>query len=94
MCEGKLYFEIAMIMETIVLGLCLSILIITIIYQRKRKKLVIKSNSKEKGLDDYSFRDLFHFFVNEEFHADKFHLGKGSAQKVFDLNKCLYFFRI
>jgi hypothetical protein len=81
MCEGKLYFEIAMIMETIVLGLCLSILIITIIYQRKRKKLVIKSNSKEKGLDDYSLRDLFHFFVNEEFHADNSILAKVQLKK-------------
>jgi hypothetical protein len=86
--------EISLIMDKIILGLCLSILIITIIYQRKRKNIVIKINSKEKGLDDYSLRDLFHFFVNEEFHTDKFHLGKGEAEKLFDLNKSLLFFRI
>ena len=36
--------------------------------------------SKEKGLDDYSFRDLFHFFINPEFHYEKFHLAKGSIK--------------
>lgn len=34
--------------------------------------------SKEKGLDDYSYRDLFHYFINPEYHYDKMHLAKGS----------------
>ena len=31
----------------------------------------------EKGLDDYSYRDLFHYFINPEYHYDKMHLAKG-----------------
>ncbi len=54
----------------ILAGLCLAGGIITIIYQRKKKELL-------KNLDDYSYRDLFHFFINPEFHWDKIHLAKG-----------------
>ena len=77
------YLERSSNVGTVFLGLCLLVLTMTIINQMKKKKLVIKKNSKEQTLDDYSLRDLFHFFVNEEYHADKFHLAKGFSNQIF-----------
>ncbi len=57
--------------------LCLAGGIVTAIYQIKKRKLLIKKDKIEKSLDDYSYRDLFHFFINPEFHIDKLHLAKG-----------------
>jgi hypothetical protein len=57
--------------------LCLTIVTITFLYKTKKQNLFIKKAENEKGLDDYSYRDLFHFFINEEFHIDKYHLAKG-----------------
>jgi hypothetical protein len=57
--------------------LCLLIAIIKGRSQRKKVKLTNEKVESEKGLDDYSYRDLFHFFINPEFHFDKFHLAKG-----------------
>lgn len=35
-----------------------------------------------KALDDYQYRDLFHFFINAEFHADKFHLALEFSKRM------------
>jgi hypothetical protein len=61
--------------------LCLSAVIIFVIYQRKKPKLSKEKNAIKKNLDDYSYRELFHYFLNPEFHADKFHLAKGFYYK-------------
>lgn len=45
-----------------------------LVYYQKLKQ---NENSSVKTLDEYSYRDLFHFFVNPEFHTDKLHLAKG-----------------
>ncbi len=52
-------------------GLCIAAGTVLVIYQRKKKRLI------KKDLDDYSYRDLFHFFINPEFHFDKLNLAKG-----------------
>jgi hypothetical protein len=56
-------------------GLCIVAGTVLVINQRKKKRL-IKTEMK-KVLDDYSYRDLFHFFINPEFHFDKLNLAKG-----------------
>ena len=61
-------------------GLCLVVGMVSIIYQRK-KKIIIETQI-EKNLDNYSYRDLFHFFINPEFHFDKFNLAKGFYLKL------------
>jgi len=58
-------------------GLCLVAGIVIVIYQMRKRKLLIKNDKIEKSLNDYSYRDLFHFFINPEFHIDKLHLAKG-----------------
>ena len=44
------------------------------------KKVAVQKDPAGKTLKDYSFRDLFHFFINQEFHTDKLHLAKGKCR--------------
>jgi len=64
----------------ILAGLCVAAGIITLIYQRKKNKLV--KTIDEKCLDDYSYRDLFHFFINPEYHWDKMNLAKEFSDRM------------
>lgn len=57
-------------------GMCLTAGVITAVYQSVHKKSSDGEKQKER-LDDYSYRDLFHFFINPEFHWEKLHLAKG-----------------
>jgi hypothetical protein len=66
----------------IFVGLCLTVGIGVTLYQTKKKKFMQKDETG-KSLDDYSYRDLFHFFINPEFHTDKLLLAKGFHEKVF-----------
>ncbi|CAF0896752.1 unnamed protein product [Adineta steineri] len=68
----------------ILVGLCLTAGIITIIYQRKNKSKLLSKNkvSNEKSLCDYSYRDLFHFFIAPEFHYDKLHFAKEFSEQM------------
>ncbi|CAF1347298.1 unnamed protein product [Rotaria sordida] len=66
----------------IIAGLCLAIGIITAICQINKQKLIRKINQFEKNLDDYSYRDLFYFFINPEFHIDKLHLAKEFSERM------------
>ena len=45
------------------------------------KKVAVQKDPAGKTLSDYSFRDLFHFFINQEFHTDKLHLAKGECRE-------------
>lgn len=62
-------------------ALCLFIGIGLIIFRRRETKLLIKKDKIDKSLDDYSYGDLFYFFLNEEYHYDKYHLAKGFSNK-------------
>ena len=58
--------------------LCLAAGVATLVYQARKNILTVAPEEQtKKSLDDYQYRDLFHFFINPEFHADKFHLAKG-----------------
>jgi hypothetical protein len=62
----------------ILAGLCVAGGIATNLYRKRNiKSVTIHKDESGKTLDDYSFRDLFHFFINPEFHIDKLHLAKG-----------------
>ena len=58
-------------------GLCLSAGLITIIYQNEKRKSLKKEIQNGKSLNDYFYRELFHFFINPEDHYDKMNLAKG-----------------
>ncbi|CAF4752935.1 unnamed protein product [Rotaria sp. Silwood1] len=47
-----------------------------------KQQIPMKQNQVEKSLDDYSYRDLFHFFINPEFHIDKLHLAKEFSARM------------
>ena len=77
------WVEYTLIQRQTILGFCLFLSLITFVYANTKKKAVITTlgtttnePSKEK-LDDYSYRDLFHFFINPEYHWNKLHLAKG-----------------
>ncbi|CAF1621829.1 unnamed protein product, partial [Adineta ricciae] len=60
-------------------GLCLTIGLIVTICQMKKSK---KKKCDVKSLDEYSYRELFHFFINEEDHYDKIHLAKEFSERM------------
>ncbi|CAF1046730.1 unnamed protein product, partial [Didymodactylos carnosus] len=67
--------------------ICLAILTTTY-YRRDKKKKIDKLESSSdntttrKKLDDYSYRDLFHFFINPEDHFDKYDLAKEFSERM------------
>jgi len=65
----------------ILAGLCLAAGVATAIYHNKKTKALTYKDEMEKRLDDYSYRDLFHFFINPEFHVDKLHHAKGESRR-------------
>jgi hypothetical protein len=71
--------------------LCVTVVTITIIYKTKQKKLLIKRDENETGLDIYSYRDVFRFTINEEFH-----LAKSFFYKilVYSIKIIVFLFRI
>lgn len=76
----------------IVIGLCLSAGLITVIYQSRKTKSIANSNEIKQNLDDYSYRELFHFFIKPEEHYDKMSLAKGFLFEYFSINFFLFFF--
>jgi hypothetical protein len=78
--EESLTVNNSMMIE-ISLLLCIIVGMIVLINKKK-----VKKSSEEKTLDDYSYRELFHMFINEEYHYDKYHLAKGIKMNFFFLN--------
>ena len=65
-------------------ALCLAVGAALLIYQSKKtNKRPVQKDPSGKTLDDYQYRDLFHFFINPEFHSDKYNLAKGSFGRHF-----------
>ena len=57
---------------------CFAAGLATLVYQtQKRTRAMASGDQPKKSLDEYQYRDLFHFFINPEFHPDKLHLAKG-----------------
>lgn len=65
-------------------ALCLAAGAAILIYHNKKtKKCPVQKDPSGKTLDDYQYRDLFHFFINPEFYFDKYNLAKGSLSSRF-----------
>ncbi|CAF3326590.1 unnamed protein product [Rotaria sp. Silwood2] len=67
-----------------IVGSCCVVAVIAAIIYQKRKNQQIKSakDQNNKTIDDYSYRDLFHFFINPEFHVDKLPLAKEFSERM------------